>query len=223
MTEHNHNWCSLHDSYPSGPKDQDYVDTGKMSGSIVFTVIILSTVLLAQACPSIQSALTPDLVIGLGALVEADLDPDGHFISTLSEYALHLWYLNGSLVSVYPSVEGVPFISHAWSPHGSMIAVSDYLGRIYLVRIPELSIVAELDYEYGSFTWTAGELGVHPSPIKWSPSGSLIGLGLCHERCYIYNLSDRNLQIKEGCEGLKSGSLLFSLVILFSLIDGCNE
>jgi len=199
-----------------------------------FLVVLCFSVLLAQFYPPIQSSLTPDLVIGLGALVEAGFDPGGLYVSSLSEYAVRIWYLNGSFVSVYPGVEGVPFTGHAWSPGGDMIAVSDYLGHVFVLRVPELSVFAMLGYDYGDFTGTAGMLGVQPRSIKWSDDGLFIGLGWCNERCYIYNLSGRKMGIwvgqndstedVEGFDWSQDTGLIavgsWDRISVYSLVDG---
>lgn len=136
--------------------------------------------------------------IGLGCLVEADLDPNGQYLATCSESALHLWHLNGTLVSMMPAAPGAPFTGLAWSPHGSMIALSDYLGHMIVVRAPDLSIVATMRGEYGRFSGVGGMLEVHPWPVEWSPNGTSTALGWCDERCYLYGVSDRALQAWAG-------------------------
>ena len=157
--------------------------------------LLLST---AHAGVMGQSSSEPELVIGLGWLQRAELDPSGRFLATCSDSALHIWYVNGSLVSTLPAREGVPWAGFGWSPSGSMIAVSNYLGKIIIVATPGLVDVAELEYDYHGMSMGGGP-ALDTWPLSWSPNGSLLAHGWWYE-IHIYDVkSKRHLgALREG-------------------------
>ncbi len=158
----------------------------------IFLFIISSgremQVTLAYAAPEI---VAPEIVIGLGWLQKAELDPQGPFLATCSDSALHLWHLDGSLASFLPGSEGLPFSGFAWSPNGSMIVVVNALGKVRLVRVPDLLTVAELDYDYGAYPYSRTYWGIDPWPVRWSPDGSMIALGWCAGRVHLFDIANR--------------------------------
>ncbi len=145
-------------------------------------------VTLAYAAPEI---VAPEIVIGLGWLQKAELDPQGPFLATCSDSALHLWHLDGSPASVLSVSEGLPFSGFAWSPDGSMIAVVNALGKVRLVRVPDLLTVAELDYDHGAYPYSRTYWGIDPWPVRWSPNGSMIALGWCAGRVHLFDIANR--------------------------------
>ncbi len=151
-------------------------------------------VTLAYAAPEIVTPeiVTPEIVIGLGWLQKAELDPHGRFLATCSDSALHLWHMDGSLASLLSGFEGLPFSGLAWSPNGSMIAVVNALGKVTLVRVPDLLTVAELGYDYfPAYPYSRSYWGIDPWPVRWSPDGSMIALGWCAGQVHLFDTANR--------------------------------
>ncbi len=168
-------------------------------------VMVLVLAVLGPVCALALSE--PEWTIGLGSLQSSMLDPAGALLATCSESALHLWHINGSLASTFYA-DGVPLAGFSWSPHGSMIALFDCLGRLKVLKVPELTALWSISHTYTLYTTAGPQEGVKPWPSDWSPDGSMIVLGWCDGRGYIFNLTDRaywtSFGIEEPLEGVKA-------------------
>ena len=129
------------------------------------------------------------VVIGLGWLQHAEISPDGRLLATCSDTALQIWHLNGSLATSLPARDGIPWAGLGWSPHGTMIAVSDYLGRVIVLRGSDLSVVSELDYDHGRGYDLGGVDRIEVRPLKWSPNGSLLAFSYADNKAHIYDVA----------------------------------
>lgn len=142
-----------------------------------------------------QVSVRPESVIGLGWLQQAELDPSARLLGTCSDTALHLWRLNGSLVSVLPAIGGVPWAGFSWSPDGSMIAISNLRGCITVARIPDLSVIAEIGPANYSFPFFPYSPNTHilPRRIRWSPNGSRLAYGWWSGTVDIFDVKTQRL------------------------------
>jgi len=154
---------------------------------------VSSAILLLWSVGSASAAVEPpprfeaELVIGLGWLQGAELDPSGRFLATCSESALHIWRLDGSLVYTLPSTNGLVRTGLGWSSDGFMIATSDYLGQITVLRVSDFSIVAVLTYEYESYL-LSGPIHIETHPIKWCPNSSQLAFAWLMGQIHVFDM-----------------------------------
>ncbi len=149
-----------------------------------------------------EAPMVPDLVMGLGTLQLAALDPGGGYLATCSDSYIHLWDVEGGLVSSLPVLGDWPWAGLAWYPNGSMIAATDYRGTIRLLAPPNLSVVGELDHEYGNYHSML--TGIEPWPLCFSPDGSMLAIGFL-SNAHVYDLeTTRHLATLKGNADLNS-------------------
>lgn len=161
----------------------------RVHGHVVAVYIWLLLLTTGMAPVIALEGAPPEIAtIGLGWLQEAELDPTGEVLATCSDAAIHLWRLNGSLISTcFPG--DYPWAGIAWSPQGASIAATDILGQVTIFRSPSMSTAASTDYEHLLHRWTSGlPQAIKPWPVEWSPNGSLIALGY-HDGTSLYDSS----------------------------------
>jgi len=157
----------------------------KGMGILIFATLIAP---LSAAADCMQ----PEAVIGLGSLQNVDLVPGQPYIAICSESTISLWHINGTIVSIRPCERTSSFGGLAVSPHGSMAAVCDHCGDVTFLRIPELSVVAEIAQRYHSWTYPSPGDRIPYRPLCWSPEGGQVAMGWCDCRAYIFNLTERS-------------------------------
>lgn len=158
-------------------------------GSVLLIVGVLFILIGEVSC----RGRDPDEVIGLGELQSSSISSDGKLIATCSDWGLHIWLPNGSLLYEVPSITGLPWAGFGWSPQDSLIAVTDYIGQIIIFSVPdslgtELKVVGNLTYNYGSYWIIQLDQEIIPWPVVWSPNGSLIALGWADGTTHIFDV-----------------------------------
>ncbi len=136
---------------------------------------------------SVSALSEPELVVGLGWLQKARLDPTGRMLATCSDTTLHIWYLNGTLASKLAAPSGLVIAGCEWSPNGSLIALSDCLGQIKILEAPRLTTVRRLEYRYDPFLFAPTDPGATPWPMAWSPNGSLLAIAWWDDQVHIFD------------------------------------
>ncbi len=153
-----------------------------------------------------DGVLRPDSSIGLGCLKDAVIVPttggegSGSYVATCSESAVHLWRMNGSLVSSLSCTGVSSFSGLAASPDGSMLAVSDTDGQVLVLRVSDLSVVGQASHSYSGYSYPGSSSQVTHRPLAFSPDGSQIALGWIGFTAYIYNTTNWILDTSMGVE-----------------------